>query len=107
MSEELHIASLVVHALPARLPTVSRRITALPLACVHGASPAGKLVVTLEGDSAHHIVDQVGAIQHIPGVLNVALVYQHIEPVEHSEHIAARRLQPMTHKDPHHDPRSS
>jgi periplasmic nitrate reductase NapD len=75
-SEQVHIASLVVHALPQHAQEVIAAITALPGAQVHGASAAGKLVVTLEAGSDATMLDQIAAIQQLDGVLTAALVYQ-------------------------------
>lgn len=74
--EELHIASLVVHAAPRRCDRIAAAIAALPGALVHAASPAGKLVVTLEAATADAMARGVSQIQHLDGVLSAALVYQ-------------------------------
>jgi nitrate reductase NapD len=76
MSEELHIASLVVYSTPKRVDGVAAVIAALPGACVHATSTDGKLVVTLEADDADVLTAQAAAIQRSDGVLSVALVYQ-------------------------------
>jgi len=76
MSAELHITSLVVHSTPKRVQGVSELIAAMPGATVHAASPAGKLVVTLEAGTADEILSQVNGIQRTDGVLSAALVYQ-------------------------------
>jgi len=73
---ELHIASLVVHAMPGRVVSVHETIAALAGACVHAASPGGKLVVTLEADSAEAMTARMTGIHRIEGVLGAALVYQ-------------------------------
>ena len=78
--DELHIASVVVHVLPEALAGVEQAFAQYPEMQVHGTHPDGKLVVTLEGSSADHIMDQISDIRHIAGVLNVSLVYQHTEP---------------------------
>ncbi len=75
-SEELHIASLVVHSTPRRVGSVAETVTALPGALVHAAAPNGKLVVTLEAPSAEAMTQTVSSIQRIHGVLSAALVYQ-------------------------------
>ncbi|KAF1050159.1 chaperone NapD [Xylophilus sp.] len=80
--EELHITSLVVHAQPGDAQAVDAFITALPGARIHGSDANGKRVVTLEAPSAAAIVDLVSAIQQAHGVINVAMVYQHAEPLE-------------------------
>ena len=76
MQAELHITSLVVHSTPRRVKEVSALIASIPGAQVHAASPAGKLVVTLEAGTAGEILSQVNVIQRTDGVLSAALVYQ-------------------------------
>ena len=73
---ELHIASLVVHAAPARLAAVQAALRGLAGVEVHAASPQGKLVVTLEQPSAAAMTDAVVAVHKLPGVLAAAIVYQ-------------------------------
>ena len=80
--EELHITSLVVHSTPRRVQAVSELIESMPGARVHAASPAGKLVVTLEAGTAGEILSQVNGIQHTDGVLSAALVYQCADSLE-------------------------
>ena len=76
MPAELHITSLVVHSTPRRVQEVCDLIAAIPGATVHAASPAGKLVVTLEAPTAGEILSQVNSIQRTDGVFSAALVYQ-------------------------------
>lgn len=82
MSEEVHISSLVVHATPKRLRRVEDAIALMPGARVYGSSPNGKLVVTLDADSADAMLSRVNAIQRTEGVLSAALVYQYADTVE-------------------------
>ena len=81
--EELHITSLIVHAAPAALAGVRALIATIAGAEIHGADEqVGKLVITLEAPNSHAILDQVALIQQSPGVITVAMVYQHAEPLE-------------------------
>lgn len=82
MTDELHIASLVVHVLPNALSEIEQALTTFEELQVHGTHPDGKLVVSLEGPSANFIMDQISEIRLIHGVLNVSLVYQHTEPLQ-------------------------
>jgi periplasmic nitrate reductase NapD len=77
--KELHVAGVVVHAAPARLDEVRRTLSALPGVEVHAASPAGKLIVTIEADSSADGMSLLGSIHRLDGVLSAALVYQHHE----------------------------
>ncbi|WP_454668641.1 chaperone NapD [Achromobacter kerstersii] len=76
---ELHITSLVVHALPQRLPEVRAAILAIAGSEIHGASDTGKLVVTLEAPSTDDMMARISEIQRLDGVLASALVYQHAD----------------------------
>ena len=73
---ELHISSLLVHVTPRRLDAVDAAVRTLAGACVHAASPAGKMVVTLEHGSVEAMTAAIADVQQMPGVLSVALVYQ-------------------------------
>lgn len=76
---ELHIASMVVHATPRRLPDVRLAILAIAGAEIHGASDTGKLVVTLEASTTDDMMARISEIQRLDGVLASALVYQHAD----------------------------
>ena len=80
--QELHIASLVVHALPPRTAAVVVRIGALPGACVHAHNALGKLVVTLEAAHERALIDAIGEIQRADGVLSATLVYQCVDSLD-------------------------
>ena len=82
MSEELHIAGIVVHALPESVQRVAASIAGLSGAEVHAASPDGKLVVTLEAASAREIAGRMEVIQGLDTVVSASLVYQHNETLE-------------------------
>jgi len=79
-----HLASLVVHARPDELGAVRAALTEMRGVEIHAESPAGKMVITLETANDHEIVESMGAIGELPGVLSTALVYQHSDPHERS-----------------------
>lgn len=77
--EQLHVAGVLVHAVPGEAAVVRAFIATLPGAAVHGAAD-GKLVVTLEAATSGAIMDQLSAIRDRRGVLSALPVYQHNEP---------------------------
>jgi nitrate reductase NapD len=79
---ELHIAGIVVHAVPARIASIKRAIGMMPNAQVHAVTPEGKLVVTLEARHTSEVAEQLAAIHVLPGVYSAALVYQHHEDLD-------------------------
>jgi len=81
MEQEIHIAGIVVYAEQAQLESIRSCIEDVPGAEVCASDSAGKLIVTIETGSTKQTLDIMDAIRALPGVLNVALVYQHAEPV--------------------------
>lgn len=79
MSQEVHIAGIVVHALPTAVATIKTAVSLLHGAQVHAATTDGRMVITLETLDTGQILDQMDAIRAISGVFDVALVYQHAE----------------------------
>ena len=82
MGDEIHIASLVVHAAPAQMQGVVDFVGSMDGAKVHAAAPTGKLVVTLEALSGEDIVAAVNRIQRAEGVLAATLVFQYSDTRE-------------------------
>lgn len=75
----MNISSVLVHAHPENLAVVTTRLTELEGVEVHGASPEGKLVVTIESaddDSTLSIYTRIGQLE---GVLALAMIYNQSE----------------------------
>jgi len=87
MSEEIHIAGIIVAATRVHAATVKANLVLLPRTIVHAAAEDGRMVVTLETTSTQATLDCMDAIRALPGVLNVALVYQHAEPTAAMEEV--------------------
>ena len=84
-SDELHIASLVVQARPAKLEVITDKIARLPGAEVHASDPRGKILITLESASQGQITDCLNRIQDIDGVISAALVYHQVDQPDEQE----------------------
>jgi periplasmic nitrate reductase NapD len=78
-SQEIHLSSLVVHVRPETLDDVRGALRAMPGVEIHGENAAGKIVITVETRTEHEVVQRLGAISELPGVLSAALVYHHFE----------------------------
>ena len=76
---EVHISSMVVHAMPDYLSDVKKYIEKLPGTEIHAESPNGKLVVVLESQTQTYITDVIEKIACLDHVLSTALVYHQIE----------------------------
>ena len=73
----LCISSLVVHARPAKLAAVRKRIEAIPEAEVLGESEEGKLVVVLDTANNREAANTITDIQNQADILSASLIYQY------------------------------
>ena len=79
MTDEIHIAGVIVSTARQQAAAVRAQLALLPKAIVHTASDDGRMIVTLETGSTVATLDHMDAIRALPGVFSVALVYQHAE----------------------------
>ena len=77
-SSEVHIAGVLVHARPEYAAAVAAALARLPGTEVRGRAE-GRLVVVCEGTGGAQILDLIARMRELPGVLDVALAYQHAE----------------------------
>ena len=74
-----HISSLVIHCLPGSMAAAITFIQAMPNAEVPESNPNGKFVVLLETEDESTIMESIGQIQALRGVINATLVYHQID----------------------------
>ena len=70
------IVSLIVNVFPAHLESVSKAISNMPGAEVHGQDPKGKLIVVLEAPTQGIIGAMADAISGLSHVISAAMVFQ-------------------------------
>lgn len=80
-NNELHISSLVVLCLPAKMPAIRLLMDNIKEIDIDRQDTmSGKMIAVLETASAgqiNHIIDSLHAMD---GVISVAMVYHHCEP---------------------------
>lgn len=77
--EAMNISSVLVNALPDQIRQVQDDLAVLDGVEVHAATEEGRLIVTIEADSDKAVADMFALINHLPGVLSVAMVYHQYE----------------------------
>lgn len=77
----MNISGVIVYAAPKQVDSVENMLSAIEGVEVHAAKD-GKLVVTVEHENINALADQVMQFQDMPGVMSVAMVYQHNEDDE-------------------------
>lgn len=73
----MNISSVVLHALPDFHPGLLKSLEAVPGLEIHGTSPEGKVVLTLEGQDINQVSETYQKLHDFEGVLSVSLVYQY------------------------------
>lgn len=81
-SKNHHIASVLVQGWPEKISVIEAGLTRLAGVESHGSSEAGKLILTLEAESDAGLVEIMDRIQVAEGVVNVSLVYHHMEEMD-------------------------
>ena len=81
-SKNHHIASVLVQGWPEKIPTIEAELTALAGVESHSSNQAGKLILTLEAENDAGLVETMNHIQMTQGVVNVSLVYHHMEEMD-------------------------
>lgn len=69
------IASLVVHAVPARIDEVTAAIGRIAEAEIAASDPRGKLVVAVEAPAGGRLGEILTELSLAPGVISATLVY--------------------------------
>lgn len=75
----MNISSALVHAHPSNTAAVQERLIALQGVEVHGISPEGKMIVTIESDDDDTTLATYTRIGQLEGVLAAAMIYNQSE----------------------------
>lgn len=88
MEDEVHIASFVVHHRPDAAGALGRLVEARPGAEI-AAQEETRAILLHECDGTRELLDCMEAVQAVPGVIGVNLVYHHAGPRSALEEIVA------------------
>lgn len=75
----MHISSLIVHAKPGTDALFREQISGLDGVELHAVAEDGRMIVTMESADDAAIRSTYFAIEHLNGVLSVAMVYHQVE----------------------------
>lgn len=76
----MNISSAIVYAAAQRHPDLRARLSLIGGVEVHAATDDGRMIITIESDSDRDAADIFQAIERLPGVLSMALIFQQTEP---------------------------
>ncbi len=75
----MNISSAIIHVLPDNLAIVQAGLAMVPGVEVHGISPEGKMIVTIETEDEGSNADTYQRIGQLDGVMSAAMVYHQTE----------------------------
>ena len=75
----MNISGVLVKAYPQHLVSIEKALTVMAGVEVHGNNEDGRIVITVEDESANNISDTLVQIQNVPGVLSAAMIYHQFE----------------------------
>ena len=75
----MNISSAIIHAQPGRVAVVEAGLATLAGVEVHGISPEGKLIVTIETGDEGSNAATYQSIGQLDGVMSAAMVYHQSE----------------------------
>ena len=75
----MKISGVLVKAYPENINTIEKVISQMDGVEVHGNNEDGRIVITVEQESANNISDTLVEIQDVPGVLSAAMIYHQFE----------------------------
>lgn len=75
----MNISSAIVYAKPLQEDALRAQLLQLPGVEIHAKTEDGRLIVTLECDDDMQAIDLYRTIEHLPGVLSVAMIFQQTE----------------------------
>jgi nitrate reductase NapD len=75
----MNISGVLVKAYPENITTIEEVISQMEGVEVHGNNEDGRIVITVEQESANNISDTLVEIQDVPGVLSAAMIYHQFE----------------------------
>ncbi len=77
-SDEIHVASFLVHVRPGQLAELTDVLAATPGLEEGTQDPSGKLVVLAEGTCHQNLLEAMELIESVAGVLDCILVYHEV-----------------------------
>lgn len=80
----MNISGILIHVKTERMKSVSQELNAMEGIEVHAAEN-GKLVVTAEHEKLNALADLVMSLQHVKGVMSVAMVYHESDDNENPD----------------------
>ena len=75
----MNISGVLVKAYPQHITQIETVLNTMAGVEVHGNNEDGRIVITVEDESANNISDTLVQIQDVPGVLSAAMIYHQFE----------------------------
>jgi len=75
----MNISGVLVRAYPENIESVTQLLAGFEGVEVHGNNADGRMVVTVEQESAGRLSDLIAQMHDIPGILSASMIYHQFE----------------------------
>jgi len=75
----MNISGVLVRAYPENIESVSQLLADFEGVEVHGSNTDGRMVVTVEQESAGRLSDLIAQMHDVPGILSASMIYHQFE----------------------------
>ncbi len=75
----MNISGVLVKAYPENITDIGKILNSMQGVEVHGNNDDGRIVITVEQESANKVSDTLVQIQDVPGVLSASMIYHQFE----------------------------
>lgn len=75
----MNISGVLVKAYPENMINIETTLSSIAGVEIHGNNEDGRIVITVEDETANKISDTLVQIQGVPGVLSAAMIYHQFE----------------------------
>ena len=75
----MDISGVIVRSYPDQIQSVSNELIKIEGVEVHGNNDDGRIVITVEQESAGQLSDMLTHMQDLPGVLSTSMIYHQFE----------------------------
>ena len=82
---EMNICGVLIHARPQHTAAVKKILVNMAGVEVHEVTAAGRMIVTIEGNTRAYVADTLHAVNKVEGVLAANMVYQYSDVLVASE----------------------
>ena len=78
----MNISGVLIHSKIDKSDTVTSQLKTINGVEIHAEKDDGRIIVTVEKESEHDLIETINTLQEIDGVISISMVYHHFDVLE-------------------------